>query len=123
MTSAPFTTQDFLTAIHRELQKREKTYPKLIAKAVKANEDPADLQQILDNQNNHLKFVYHSLLETPNIPRTDKHDVYRELDRELQMRKKYYPRFVNYFKSMTQETADYELAVWQALIIHFNQTF
>lgn len=45
-----------------------------------------------------------------------------ELIRELKMRKRYYPRLI-YFKRITQETADYETAVWQALTEFFKSKY
>ena len=49
-------------------------------------------------------------------------DYLTELDREMKMRKRYYPRMV-YFKRIDQETAAYELAIWILLIDFFKQKY
>ena len=57
------------------------------------------------------------------LDRAFKHEILDELLRELKERKRCYPRWVKVYRMMTQETADYELAVWENLTRWFAKEY
>lgn len=121
-----YTTDDYLNAIKREIQKRVTTYPKIIKKKEKAGMPKNELLELIrvhEIQVSRL-IVIESILRD-NIDYLDPNSamIYlNELIRELKMRKRYYPRLI-YFKRITQETADYETAIWRALTEFFKSKY
>lgn len=126
MNQICFTTADYLETIRRELAKRETTYPKIIAKKKKKGMSNMEIFELLGQQNYQCV-----LLETCYL--ILKEDVFdsiylnydaclKELKREIKMRKKYYPRLI-YFKRITPETAEREMAVWAALVDYFTEKY
>lgn len=133
----PFTTDDYLQAIQRELGKRATTYPKIIKKMQKGG---AELQEVVDRQRemnkhtsrlNDAKFIVDGVIRYSSDPLgflTRANFALDELIRELKMRKSYYPRLIWLDRNrksprMTQETADYELAVWESLTRWFAKEY
>lgn len=50
-------------------------------------------------------------------------EILTELMRELKERKRCYPRWVKLYRMMTQETAEYEIRVWESLTRWFAKEF
>lgn len=124
-----FTTDDFLQAIKREFQKRITTYPKIITKMRRKGAILEELQEVYFKQEQQVRFLkYASAVIRQYEQRTVlddafKNEIFSELQRELKERKRCYPRWVKVFKMMTQETADYELAVWESLTRWFAKEY
>lgn len=123
------TTDDYVNAIKRELRKRSTAYPKILAKMKKQNIEPEEyFDEMLkqNRQNRHLERVLFLLESTPPVRfwiHTDfVHESLFELMRELKMRKHYYPRLI-YFKRLDEQTAAYELSVWESLTRWFAKEF
>lgn len=121
---AQFTTDDYLQAIQREQQKRATTYPKIIQKMRKHGAELIEVvtrQRKMNYQNELLNAVWWILNGyQEEYTQVQKNDILLELIREFKMRKSYYPRLIYLDRHrkrprMTQETADYELAVWESL--------
>ena len=133
MTHVQFTTDDYLRAIERELRKRTTTYPKILAKMKKRNQ-PDDVEAAMEFDNEvvkqytqirRLKNVGYLVQTAPigGIGNAFAEGCLFELMRELKERKRCYPRWVKVYKMMTQETADYELAVWESLTRWFAKEY
>lgn len=126
MNTTPHTTTDFTAAIERELSKRRTTYPRIIAKKQKAGVSTEEIMDIATTQ----RIQFETLETVHDIICTGIHYVdpfsahaYRdELQRELKMRKKAYPRWV-YLKRMNAEVAASEIAVWAALVEWWKQNY
>lgn len=127
-----YTTTDFLTAIEREEIKRITTYPKMIARQQKAWQeqglDVATETHTLAMQHkkqreglNRAYFVFKHGAGHGFNPESVASS-FRELQREFSMRKKCYPRWLRWGR-MDADTAQREIAVWQALADHFHATY
>lgn len=118
-----YTIDDYLNAIRREIAKRGTTYPKIIKKRAKAGMPENELQTLRDAQSVQLARLQSvlSIMENGDayIDAQSANTYLAELERELKMRKKYYPRLI-YFKRITPETAEYETAVWRSLTEFFK---
>lgn len=124
-----FTTDDYKEAIHREFQKRITTYPKIITKMRKRGAEQQELEETYINQEKQvrlLRYVSALLRQYPEGTILDGaflDEMLQELMRELKERKRCYPRWVKFYKMMTQETADYEIAVWESLTRWFAKEY
>ena len=130
-----------LDTIRRELAKRETAYPKILEKKKKewAIEAGQRGLEVMDA----IAYIKEQSLEVITVQRlqyTLLHDashiiagtivphddhteaIYRELQRELRMRKACYPRWVHWHR-MDAATADRETAEWQALTEYFHTTY
>jgi hypothetical protein len=125
-----FTNEDFKAAVDREIAKRLTTYPRIMAKLQKkgssfeelAATSDAHIFQMYNLQN--IRFCLQQFF-VPSEP-SILDDMIAELKREFKMRKKCYPRWVWFHSKsegksgISQDTATFELAIWKALIIHFE---
>lgn len=120
-----YTTIDYRSAIERELGKRQTTYPKIIERKQKhlGPDGAEEIAQIAYQQG-----VQFGLLEGAKgiiigyDIRTDRAQAWRELRRELKMRQSLYPRWVRWGR-MDADTAQREIAVWDALCNYFHTTY
>lgn len=130
----PFTTADYLQAMKREFQKRLTTYPKIITKMRRRGVSESEIEQTYITQEMQvraLKYASALLREQPQgtaLPGDFLTEILDELMRELKMRKSYYPRLIWLDRNrksprMTQETADYEIAVWESLTRWFAKEY
>lgn len=120
-----YTTADYIAAIEREQAKRATTYPKIIKKMEKNGADESEIKKVFNaqiHQSAILSFGLDTIRGIYSPETTTYYSIHHEFIREYKMRRKCYPRFI-YFQRMTQETADYELAVWRELTIYFAETF
>lgn len=113
-----------LDAVNRELAKRRTAYPRISEKKKKqgaTEEELIDLATTQRIQFELLENVQTAMAEnfTNGVDANMHAAMLSELKRELQMRKKSYPRWV-YLKRMKPEVAESELAVWVALVKHFE---
>lgn len=125
MKQTQFSTDDYLQAIRRELSKRATTYPKIIEKKRKQGMCRDELQEIVETQQSQIFYLESIKMIIEMGFATVLSDVkgcLLELMRELKMRKSYYPRLI-YFKRITQETADYEIHVWESLTKWFAKEY
>lgn len=125
MSHTPYTTTDFIAAMERELIKRSTTYPRIVAKKQKQNVSNEEIMDIVATQRlqyDMLKYAVAALMQVMEIGTELPKSIYDELRRELKMRKKCYKRWV-YFKRMAPEVADYETAVWAALVEWWGQNY
>ena len=125
-----YTTTDYLNAITRELAKRSEAYPRIVKKKQKQWADQgedviANTIQLTTEQ----RIQFELLSELKTLLATNKSlfsnvriAIFRELQRELRMRKSCYPRWVR-FGRMEQEAAFTELEVWNALVKYFHETY
>lgn len=117
---------DFLPAIRRELAKRQTAYPKTIqrqkAQGIASPEEIALLAYQQGEQAGAL-YLAEAILAGTQVREGDRCEpVWRELRRELAMRKKCYPRWVRW-ERMDADTAQREIAVWDALCLYFHTTY
>lgn len=125
-----YTTDEYLMSIRREKVKRDKVYPKIITKMNKAGGDTLVIIQDFGYRRELLECVEY-LIQGFGITiysENTKNDAFQELMREYIIRKRIYPRWIFLDRNrksprITQETADYELAVWKELTIYFAETF
>lgn len=126
MNTTPYTTTDFTAAIQRELSKRRTTYPRIIAKKQKAQVSTEEIFDIVATQKIQfelLEWILQIIKENKEYLNTNvSREMLNELQRELKMRKKAYPRWV-YFKRMNAEVAASEIAVWSALVEWWKETY
>lgn len=124
-----FTTDDYQQAIHREIQKRITTYPKIITKMRKRGAEDVKIQETYLSQEKQFRWIKYAAMlvryhnDGTVLDRAFKHEILDELLRELKERKRCYPRWVKVYRMMTQETADYELAVWENLTRWFAKEY
>jgi len=128
-----FTTQQYLEAIHREQGKRATTYPKIIKKmqndGVSTLKEIEERQRSMNAQNVNIQAAWlHIAGYGKGYEDWMRQGILSELMRELKMRKSYYPRLIwldrnRKSQRMTQETADYEIMVWEALTRHFAKEY
>lgn len=123
-----YTIADYLAAIHREQAKRSTVYPKILTKMVKNGEDISKISGEMRYQNELLILVEYMIEDDVEdvYSGSQKIDALNELVREYKMRKRVYPRWIYLDKNrkrprITQETADYEMAVWKELSIYFEK--
>ncbi len=120
-----YTVSDYLDTITRELQKRATTYPKIIAKKIKQGVDQDNINTIIHQQTIQvcrLEWIKTVIREIDTLDNQSALCYMEELNRELKMRKKYYPRLI-YFKRITPEVAQYEIDVWAALTNFFYEKY
>lgn len=122
-----YTIDDYLNAIRREISKRISTYPNIIQKKEKKGVDKLEIfEEIAIQQRQLIKLIQIEYLfinpEITHISGPLAIELTAELKREFKMRKKCYPRMI-YFKRITQETADYETAIWRALTEFFKSKY
>lgn len=126
MSNTTYTTTDYLNAITREIQKRVTTYPKIIKKKEKQGVPEHEIMEILRLQQIQVTrlIMIEKCLQTPieSLDPITANEYFEEIKREQKMRKRYYPRLI-YFKRITQQTADYETAVWNALTDFFKTKY
>ena len=123
--SYKYTIPDYIAAIEREQAKRATTYPKILKKMERKDVEFTiyDLEiKKQFNQNQSLNTVLDALKTGVCKSHVQVSLAALELEREYKMRKRCYPRFI-YFKRITQETADYEMAIWSELFIYFVESF
>lgn len=121
-----FTTDDYLKAINRELGKRATTYPKILKKMERQGVETDDIltrKQEMRQQNERLQYTKNALerllADRPYFYK----EALDELIRELKERKRCYARWVKLYRMMSQETADYEIAVWESLTRWFAKEY
>lgn len=124
---------DYLPTIRRELAKRQTAYPKILERAPKRflasvegqNISLIDFSERLNRyistlaavqKNQYLLLEAAALVIEIGTEHHIKHltDIYRELQRELRMRKACYLRWVR-FSRMDPDTAAREISEWQSL--------
>ena len=121
-----YTTGDFLDTINREIAKRQTTYPKMIAKRAQQGATDQKMEILVDQLGSQLTLltVVQGIIKD-NIDILDPASAaryYLELHREMQMRKRYYPRAI-YFKRIKPEIAAQETAVWGHLCRWFKAKY
>jgi hypothetical protein len=121
-----YTIPVYIATIQRELDKRKTTYPRIMGKRVKAGATEAEQIALATTQR-----LQYELLEDVltvlkgnnfNVPEELAEAMLDELQRELKMRKRYYPRLL-YFKRIAPEVATYETAIWTDLVQYWKDTF
>lgn len=136
-----YTPQQFTEAIQRELAKRATTYPKIIDKKRKRiisemiardeylhDAEHAAMMQTMDDvvkqkiQYELLEAVLNFMELGNNHASGFEKAMMDELNRELKMRKRVYPRFV-FFKRIKPEIAEQEIAIWAALCEYFKENY
>lgn len=125
-----FNREHYQTAVERELDKRETVYHKIIAKKEKEGLTSDQLKiaiDILNGQKDALKVLLelleNDLSELESVVSSCGDWIFSELIREYKMRVKHYPRFVNFYKSLTAEEAEYQLAVWRELCEYYAEVY
>lgn len=124
-----FTTQQYKEAVYREIQKRISTYPKIITKMRKRGDEQQHIEQAYLNQEMQMRLLKYCSALLRNYPERTCLDgvfvqeILTELMRELKERKRCYPRWVKLYRMMTQETADYEIQVWESLTRWFAKEY
>lgn len=121
-----YTIPNYIATIQRELDKRKTTYPRIMGKRVKAGATEAEQIALATTQRLQyelLEDVLTVLKDTNfNVPEELAEAMLAELQRELKMRKRYYPRLL-YFKRIAPAVAAYETAVWTDLVQYWKDTF
>lgn len=120
-----YTALDFATAIRRELKLRQEAYPKMMAKKVKQGYTEAEQIELATTQRIQYELLDDALRAIEHGQPMDTmhaHAVLMELKREMKCRKQYYG-FLIWKKRITKETANYEKAVWAALIEHWKEEY
>lgn len=120
-----YTALDFATAIRREMKLRQEAYPKMMEKKVKqgyTQDDQIELATTQKIQYELLDDALRTIEHGQPLDTMHAHAVHMELIRELKCRKSYYG-FLVWKKKVTKETADYEKAVWAALIEHWKENY
>lgn len=116
----------YVQCLEREIAKRRTTYPRMVVSKIKKGmplKEAEDYKWTLIVQENRLKTVLDILeTEVDYIDFNTYEECFKELKRELKMRKSFYPRMV-YFKRLKKEVADYELEIWKELITYFEKRF
>lgn len=121
-----FDRNDYASAVHRELSKRVNAYPRMLKKKKKQGMEPGELSRLIGiqyGQNLALRTVYSLITERKDNTELHFDFLLAELIREYKMRVRCYPRFVKVYKSITQETADYETAVWKEICLWFIDNY
>lgn len=124
-----FTIDDYLNATKREFQKRLTTYPKIIIKMRRQGVSESEIQEAYMKQEMQVRALRYASALLRQYPQRTVLDgaflteILDELMRELKERKRCYPRWVKVYKMMTQETADYEIAVWKSLTRWFAKEY
>lgn len=126
-----YTIEDYLKAIRREQAKRHSTYPKIIEKMKKRMEYIDEIAKVsaeMKLANRLLLSIGLQLEGYSQVPEWVVIYCLNELSREYRMRKRVYPRWIYLDKNrkkprITQETADFELAVWRELTIFYAANF
>lgn len=121
------TTTAFAASIRRELKLRQEAYPKMMAKKVKQGYSEAEQMELSTTQRIQYELLEDALaaiehFETHSIHPNVAHAIYMELQREMKCRKSYYG-FLIWKKRLTKDVADYEKAVWAALIEHWEENY
>ena len=104
MKNELFTIDDYKQAIKREQRLRSTAYPKMIQKLKKRNASDEEFEGVFMSQvrqNRLLNYAFAIVVLTPSPGSINPdfiQEIASELIRELKMRKKCYPRFVNFYK-------------------------
>lgn len=120
---------DYKQAIRREQRLRSTAYPKALNKLKKRNASEEEFNMLLMlqvRQDRLLNYAFAIVVHTPSPGSINPdfiQEIASELIRELKMRKKCYPRFVNFYRSMHQADADYEIQVWESLTRWFIKEY
>lgn len=125
-----YTTADYREAIERELSKRRTTYPRIVDKKQKQWKDQgedvlANTIELTTTQRIQFELLsYCNLIieYDTNLSDNIQVEIFRELQRELRMRKGLYPRWVGWGR-MTAESASLETSVWESLTKYFHETY
>jgi len=118
-------TTDFAASIRRELAKRHTTYPKIMAKKVAAGATQAEQIELSTAQRIQYELLDDALRAIEHgQPLDTMHAtaVLQELEREMKCRKNFYG-FLVWKKRLTKDVADYEKAVWAALIEYWKENY
>lgn len=137
----PYTTTEFAASIRRELKLRQKAYTKIALKAEKKFLKEAEEQRMTYAEA--AQYVESKMIGITTVQRLQyellddalraiehglpmgtqhAHAVLIELQREMKCRKSYYG-FLIWKKRLDKETADYEKAVWAALVAHWKEEY
>jgi len=131
---APYTDQDFLAAIKREMEKRKVTYPKIVERKKKhwqgsPNELFNELLELTTVQRIQLELLLtiETYVENRDYFEGLPEDgliiaCFRELQRELRQRNSIYPRWIRW-GMMDPVVATAEINVWSELTKWFHQAF
>ncbi len=120
---------DYKQAIKREQRLRSTAYPKALNKLKKRNASEEEFNMLLMLQVRQDRLLNYALAIVVHTPSPESinpdfiQEIASELMRELKMRKKCYPRFVNFYRSMHPADADYEISVWESLIRWFIKEY
>lgn len=120
-----YTTLDFATAIRRELKLRQQAYPRIMANKVKQGFSEAEQIEFATQQRIQYELLDDALRAIENgQPLDTAHAaaVLLELEREMKCRKSFY-RFLTWKNRIPPEVAQYEKAVWDALIKHWKENY
>lgn len=120
-----YTTLDFATAIRRELKLRQEAYPRIIAKKAKQGYPEAEQTELATAQRIQYELMEDALRAIEYgqpLHENHAHAVLMELQREIKCRKEYYGYLI-WKKRLDRQTADYEKAVWAALIEHWKENY
>lgn len=120
-----YTTFAFAASIRRELKLRQEAYPKMMAKKVKQGYTEAEQIELATTQRIQYELLDDALRAIEHgQPLEENHAqaVLMELKREMKCRKDYYG-FLIWKKRLSKEVADYEKAVWDALIEHWEENY
>lgn len=129
MTKELFTIDDYKQAIKREQRLRSTAYPKALNKLKKRNSTKEEFNMLLMlqvMQDRLLNYAFEIVVHTPSPGSINPdfiQEIASELIRELKMRKKCYPRWVNFYELIDQADADYEIQVWESLTRWFLKEY
>lgn len=123
--TAPYTLTDYTTIIRRELSKRQSAYPKIMAKRIREGYNGQAQINLATEQRLQYELLQDAekylVLINPSDP-NHAAAIWRELRRELRMRKRCYPRWVA-FRRMEAADAERELHAWTSLCDDFHREF
>lgn len=120
-----YTPLQFATAIRRELKLRQEAYPKMMAKKIRQGYTEAEQIELATTQRIQYELLDDALRAIEHGQPLDAmhaQAVHMELIREMKCRKNFYGYLI-WKKRITKETADYEKAVWAALIEHWKEEY
>ncbi len=121
--------KEYLPLINREIAKRLITYPRMIERKKKTwtpeqiSEGEHLMYSIeLARQKQYLTSLRDFILCIGALSMPYRVDIFRELQRELRMRKQYYPRWVKWGR-MKEETALEETVQWEQMTHDFHEKY
>lgn len=121
----------YIQAINRELTLRASTYPKMLEKQKKVlGQQEVETMAVQMRRQTELlvfassMFIIHESREPQHTAFNPQviEETFRELQRELRLRKQLYPRWARW-GLITSETACLELSVWMQLTEDFHKQF